>query len=60
VLAAVDYQRRSLVAPNHTMTHVLNYALRAVLGEERPAQRPCCSALRVPCGICAAGSRGDV
>lgn len=27
----VDYDRRSFVAPNHTMTHVLNYALRAVL-----------------------------
>ena len=27
----VDYGRRSLVAPNHTMTHVLNYALRTVL-----------------------------
>lgn len=29
----VDYSRRALVAPNHTMTHVLNYALRAVLLE---------------------------
>jgi alanyl-tRNA synthetase len=27
----VDYDRRSFVAPNHTMTHVLNYALRHVL-----------------------------
>lgn len=27
----VDYQRRTLVAPNHTMTHVLNYALRQTL-----------------------------
>eukprot|EP00981_Chlorochromonas_danica_P003570 scaffold659_cov192-Ochromonas_danica.AAC.83 len=27
----VDYDRRSLIAPNHTMTHVLNYALRSVL-----------------------------
>lgn len=27
----VDYQRRALVAPNHTMTHVLNFALRSVL-----------------------------
>lgn len=26
----VDYARRSLVAPNHTMTHVLNFALRKV------------------------------
>ena len=31
VTARVDYERRALVAPNHTMTHVLNYALRAVL-----------------------------
>ena len=29
----VDYARRSLVAPNHTMTHVLNFALRKVLLE---------------------------
>jgi len=27
----VDYERRSLVAPNHTLTHVLNFALRKVL-----------------------------
>jgi alanyl-tRNA synthetase len=31
VTARVDYRRRALVAPNHTMTHVLNYALRKVL-----------------------------
>jgi alanyl-tRNA synthetase len=29
----VDAQRRSKVAPNHTMTHVLNLALRSVLGD---------------------------
>ncbi|KAK8943427.1 Alanine--tRNA ligase [Platanthera guangdongensis] len=29
----VDYQRRSLIAPNHTSTHMLNFALREVLGE---------------------------
>lgn len=31
VVLHVDYSRRSFVAPNHTMTHVLNYALRKVL-----------------------------
>lgn len=31
ITCTVDYVRRSLVAPNHTMTHVLNYALRFVL-----------------------------
>lgn len=31
VEAAVDYKRRRKVAPNHTMTHVLNLALRKVL-----------------------------
>ncbi|CAM9654586.1 unnamed protein product [Phaeothamnion confervicola] len=32
VACEVDYGRRGGVAPNHTMTHVLNHALRAVLG----------------------------
>ncbi|KAJ0401965.1 hypothetical protein P43SY_002012 [Pythium insidiosum] len=32
VSCEVDYVRRSQIAPNHTMTHVLNYALRKVLG----------------------------
>jgi len=32
----VDYDRRSLVAPNHTMTHVLNFALKKTLiGESK-------------------------
>lgn len=31
VLCSVDYDRRSFVAPNHTMTHVLNYALKSTL-----------------------------
>lgn len=31
VTVCVDYERRALVAPNHTMTHVLNFALRSVL-----------------------------
>lgn len=30
----VDYKRRRQVAPNHTMTHVLNYALRKILGDD--------------------------
>jgi alanyl-tRNA synthetase len=33
VLCAVDFERRGHVAPNHTMTHVLNFALREVLGD---------------------------
>lgn len=32
VLCAVDYNMRGRVAPNHTLTHVLNYALWKVLG----------------------------
>ena len=34
VTASVNYDRRRKVAPNHTMTHVLNYALRDVLGND--------------------------
>lgn len=30
VVCGVDYERRANVAPNHTMTHVLNFALRKV------------------------------
>jgi len=33
VACQVDYDRRRDVAPNHSMTHVLNAALREVLGE---------------------------
>ncbi|GAB5357668.1 hypothetical protein AAMO2058_000394100 [Amorphochlora amoebiformis] len=33
VTCSVDYERRRDVAPNHTMTHVLNWALRKHLGE---------------------------
>ena len=32
--ADVDYDHRRKVAPNHTMTHLLNYALRRVVSEE--------------------------
>lgn len=34
VMCLVDYDRRSHLAPNHTMTHVLNHALREVLAGE--------------------------
>ncbi|KAF4671960.1 hypothetical protein FOL47_001047 [Perkinsus chesapeaki] len=34
VRATVDYQRRALIAKNHTATHILNFALRQVLGEK--------------------------
>jgi alanyl-tRNA synthetase len=30
----VDYTRRALIAKNHTCTHILNFALREVLGEK--------------------------
>ncbi|KAB5556646.1 hypothetical protein DKX38_007555 [Salix brachista] len=32
VTCKVDYDRRNLIAPNHTCTHMLNFALREVLG----------------------------
>jgi alanyl-tRNA synthetase len=32
VMVKVDYVRRALIAKNHTATHILNYALRQVLG----------------------------
>ncbi|KAK4757969.1 hypothetical protein SAY87_019270 [Trapa incisa] len=32
VTCKVDYERRKLIAPNHTCTHMLNFALRDVLG----------------------------
>ncbi|XP_020584472.1 alanine--tRNA ligase [Phalaenopsis equestris] len=33
IICKVDYQRRALIAPNHTATHMLNFALREVLGD---------------------------
>lgn len=33
VICKVDYDRRSLIAPNHTCTHMLNFALKEVLGD---------------------------
>ncbi|XP_057456647.1 alanine--tRNA ligase-like [Lotus japonicus] len=33
VVCKVDYGRRALIAPNHTCTHILNFALREVLGD---------------------------
>lgn len=33
VTSQVDYARRAVVAPNHTCTHLLNYALKEVLGD---------------------------
>jgi alanyl-tRNA synthetase len=33
VACKVDYERRQKIAPNHTCTHMLNFALREVLGD---------------------------
>lgn len=33
VICKVDYNRRTLIAPNHTCTHMLNFALKEVLGD---------------------------
>ncbi|KAL9296296.1 hypothetical protein ACSQ67_022192 [Phaseolus vulgaris] len=33
VVCKVDYGRRAIIAPNHTCTHMLNFALREVLGD---------------------------
>ncbi len=35
VTTKVDNTRRARIMPNHTMTHVLNYALREILGMSR-------------------------
>ncbi|CAN1255174.1 Alanine--tRNA ligase [Linum perenne] len=34
VICKVDYERRKLIAPNHTCTHMLNFALREVSLDE--------------------------
>jgi len=34
VTCKVDYERRRKIAPNHSMTHVLNFALKKVLGDD--------------------------
>jgi alanyl-tRNA synthetase len=33
VTSNVDYDRRRKIAPNHSLTHVLNFALKKVLGD---------------------------
>lgn len=33
VTVKVDYGRRGQIVPNHTFTHVLNFALRETLGD---------------------------
>jgi len=45
VTCAVDYDRRAKIAPNHTMTHVLNFALREVLlgGYSKDANENSCA-----------------
>ena len=43
IAADVDHIRRMLILPNHTFTHVLNYALREVAAPLGPAAvgQPC-------------------
>ncbi|KFK23692.1 hypothetical protein AALP_AAs48168U000100, partial [Arabis alpina] len=36
VTCKVDYERRKLIAPNHTCTHMLNFALKKILGDGKP------------------------
>jgi alanyl-tRNA synthetase len=43
VSCKVDYERRRRIAPNHSMTHVLNAALRKVLGDKVDQRGSLCS-----------------
>eukprot|EP00547_Thalassionema_nitzschioides_P005626 CAMPEP_0194214384 /NCGR_PEP_ID=MMETSP0156-20130528/15519_1 /TAXON_ID=33649 /ORGANISM="Thalassionema nitzschioides, Strain L26-B" /LENGTH=963 /DNA_ID=CAMNT_0038942619 /DNA_START=270 /DNA_END=3161 /DNA_ORIENTATION=+ len=43
VTCSVDYDRRSKIVPNHSMTHVLNSALRQVLGDGVDQRGSLCS-----------------
>jgi alanyl-tRNA synthetase len=43
VTCKVDYERRRRIAPNHSMTHVLNAALRKVLGDKADQKGSLCN-----------------
>jgi alanyl-tRNA synthetase len=47
VTCSVDYDRRRKVAPNHSMTHVLNAALRKVLGDGVDQRGSSCNSERL-------------
>lgn len=46
----VDYERRRKIAPNHTMTHVLNHALLKILGDG-VSQKVTRLRLFITCGV---------
>lgn len=58
VTCKVDYGRRAQIAPNHTFTHVLNYALRWVLVSQPPSPPPPTSG-PARTGSCPAHTPGD-